>query len=69
MEYTKDLILNVRYDEVNNTIRFKTKNRTSRFLQAVIKHKLITTAVISAIIFISIDVVLITNFFRILTNL
>lgn len=29
MEYTKDLILNIRYDESSNTLRFKAPKWTS----------------------------------------
>lgn len=64
MEYTKDMILGVRYNEVNRA----TKNKgTSRVLQAIRDHKIITATVLSAVVFISIDVVLITNFFRVLS--
>ena len=67
MEYTKDMILQVRYGEVNRTFKSKKEKRTSRFLKGIQKHKLMTTAVISAIVFISIDVMLITNFMHILS--
>lgn len=65
MEYTKDMILGVHYNEVHNVI--KTRNRTSRFFGHIRKHKLLATAILSVIIFISIDAILITNFFRILS--
>ncbi len=68
MEYTKDMIFQVHYDEVNNVLT-RGKKRTSSFVQLIKRHKFITTAVLSAIVFISIDVVLVTNFFRILTIL
>lgn len=67
MEYTKDMILQVRYGEINRTLKNEREKRTSKFLEGIQKHKLITTAVISAIIFISIDVMLITNFMHILS--
>ncbi|MCI9087866.1 MAG: hypothetical protein HFJ32_04880 [Clostridia bacterium] len=67
MEYTKDMILQVRYGEINRTLKNKKEKRTSKFLEGIQKHKLMTTAVISAIIFISIDVMLITNFMHILS--
>lgn len=64
MEYTKDMILGVHYNDVNRV----TKNKgTSRVLQAIRAHKIITATVLSAVVFISIDVVLITNFFRVLS--
>ena len=68
MEYTKDIIFGVRYDEVNNTLKSVKQKRTSKFLQEVKKHKLIIATVFSAVVFICIDIVLITNFFRILTT-
>lgn len=67
MEYTKDMILQVRYGEINRTLKNKKEKRTSKFLEGIQKHKLMITAVISAIIFISIDVMLITNFMHILS--
>lgn len=67
MEYTKDMILQVRYGEVNRTFKNKKEKRTSKFLKGIQKHKLITTAVVSAIVFISIDMVLVSNFVRILS--
>lgn len=67
MEYTKDIIFKVHYDDVHKkSVKGKW---TSRVLQGVNKHKLIITTVFSAIVFICIDIVLITNFFRILTTL
>lgn len=68
MEYTKDIIFGVHYDEVNNTLKSVKQKRTSKFLQEVKKHKLIIATVFSAVVFICIDIVLITNFFRILTT-
>ena len=69
MEYTKDIIFGVRYDEVSNTLKSVKPKRTSRLFKTIKKHKLIVATVLSAIVFICIDVVLITNFFRILTVL
>ena len=68
MEYTKDMILQVRYGEINRTLKNKKEKRTSKFLEGIQKHKLMTTAVISAIIFISIDMILVSNFVRILST-
>ena len=69
MEYTKDIIFGVRYDEVHNTLKTVKPKRTSRFLQLVKRHKFVIVTVLSAMAFICIDAVLITNFFRILTTL
>lgn len=69
MEYTKDIIFGVRYDEVSNTLKSVKPKRTSRLFKTIKRHKLIVATVLSAIVFICIDVVLITNLFRILTVL
>lgn len=66
MEYTKDMILGVRYEKDYDE---RKKSWTSSVANTIKNHKFITTAVVSAVIFISIDVVLITNFFRILNML
>jgi hypothetical protein len=69
MEYTKDMILTVRYGEVHNTLENVKNGRTSKILKAIKAHKIVTTTVLSAVVFISIDVILITNFFRILSTI
>lgn len=43
MEYTKDLILNIRYDESSNTLHLKTSKWTSKLIQKIKKHKLALT--------------------------
>lgn len=65
MEYTKDMILNVRYVKANNL----EKRWTSRFIQRLKKHKLAVSTIALATIFISIDAILIMNFFNILAKL
>lgn len=67
MEYTKDVILGVRYGEINRTLKNKKEKRTSKLLEGIQKHKILTAAVVSAIVFISIDMILVSNFVRILT--
>ena len=66
MEYTKDMILQVRYGEAAHNLGSKKKGWTSRALEKVRNHKWITTAILSAIVFISIDMVLVSNFVHIL---
>lgn len=63
MEYTKDVIFNVQYDK--NEIR--KHGWTSRMLNVIRGHKVITATVFSAFAFIAIDIVLLSNFFKILT--
>lgn len=66
MEYTKDMILNVCYDEVQYCK--EPRKRTSRFWRAIKKHKIMSITVFSAFVFIGIDMVLLANFFTILAN-
>ncbi len=64
MEYTKDLILDVRYGEVKRRKAFK--SRTSKITAKLIKHKIVTASVFIAGILIAIDVLLVMNFVQIL---
>ncbi len=60
MEYTKDVVLSINYSEDK-------KRWTSRLANVIKSHKIMTATVFSGIVFISVDVVLVSNFFRILT--
>lgn len=69
MEYTKDLILNICYDESSNTLRFKVPKWTNKLVRKIKKHKL---AVITSAIFLTfvvMDVMLVTNFMHILQKI
>ncbi len=66
MEYTKDLILNIRYDESSNTLHLNASKWTSKLLKKFKKHKMIATISAIFIMFTIIDIVLITNFMQIL---
>ncbi len=66
MEYTKDMILQVRYGEINQAKNSKMKGWISRALDKIGRHKFITTAILSAVVFIGIDMVLVMNFVHIL---
>lgn len=65
MEYTQDLILHVRYDEVNNTLNVGKKKWTRRIREKIKKHKFITTSILIAITLGIIDGILIINFIKI----
>lgn len=67
MEYTKDMILGGHYGEVHKVVRRKRTSWSDKILKAIKAHKIATTAVVSAVIFVSIDVVLISNFIQILS--
>ncbi len=66
MEYTKDLILNIRYDESSNTLHFKAPKWTSKLIK---KHKLVVTTLAIFLTFVVIDVMLVTNFMHILQSI
>ena len=68
MEYTKDLILNIRYDESSNTLRFKAPKWTSTLIKKIKKHKLAVTACAIFLTFVVMDVMLVTNFIHILAR-
>ena len=63
MEYTKDIIFGVRYDEVSNTLKSVKPKRTSRLFKTIKRHKLIVATVLSAIVFICIDIIIIIYFY------
>ena len=64
----KDLILNIRYDESSNTLRFKAPKWTSKLIQKIKKHKLVVTTLAIFLTFVVMDVMLVTNFMHILTG-
>lgn len=68
MEYTKDLILNIRYDESSNTLRLKAPKWTSKLIKKIKKHKLAVTACAIFLTFVVMDVMLVTNFMHILQD-
>lgn len=69
MEYTKDLIFNVHYDEVHQTIGLKKNKWTSRMIEKIKQHKMMTGAVLTVIFFMMIDGILIMNFVNLLEEL
>ena len=69
MEYTKDLILNIRYDESSNTLHFKAPKWTSNLIQKIKKHKLAVTTCAIFLTFVVADIMLVTNFIHILQNI
>lgn len=66
MEYTKDLIARVRYDEVNNKIYVQNKSRTKKILNKMKKHKIVTVSVILFLILLMIDGILLFQFIHLL---
>lgn len=66
MEYTKDLIARVRYDEVNNRIYVQNKSRVKKLLKKIKKHKIITTSIVLFFILAMIDGMLVFHFINLL---
>lgn len=69
MEYTKDLILKVRYQKENNTLGEKLRKRTSHFFGKMKNHKIITSSIVLALVLMIADMVLVMNFMSMLENL
>lgn len=68
MEYTKDIILKVQYDEVNRKSSFLKRTSLSKCIEKIAKHKIITFSLLFAFCLIIVDGMLITNFIKILGN-
>lgn len=64
MEYTKDLILNVRYDEEGS--KFKIGSRPNNVIKKLKSSKIIMTSLIGLLMFVAIDTILLINFIHIL---
>ena len=66
MEYTKDFIARVRYDEVNNRIYVQNKSREKKLLNKMKKHKIVTISIILFLILLMIDGILLFQFINLL---
>lgn len=64
VDITKEEFWENRYEEVS-----KKEKQTSKIKEVISKHKAITTLLISLGILITVNTILIYNFFRILTNI
>lgn len=69
MEYAKDEIFQVRYNTKLNRLEIGEQNWMIRLCQKIKRHKLLTTAMIAFIMFATINMVMISNFMRILQNI
>lgn len=69
MEYAKDEVFQIRYNTNLNRLQIGSDRWTSRLLKTVRRHKLITTVVVSLIIFSVANVIMIYNFMKILQNM
>ena len=68
MEYAKDEVFQIRYNTNLNRLQIGSDRWTSRLLKTVRRHKLITTVIISLMIFGAANVIMIYNFMKILDN-
>ena len=64
IDITKEEFWENKYEEVN-----KEKQKNSKIREFVLKHKIITTLLISLGILMAINTILIYNFFKILSNM
>ena len=65
MEYAKDEVFQIRYNTNLNRLQIGSDRWTSRLLKTVRRHKLITTVIISLMIFGAANVIMIYNFMKI----
>ena len=66
MEITNENFFNVKYNSELNRLEMRKKNR---FIEAIRKHKIISLAFISLIMFSCLNFFLIYNFMKILQNI
>lgn len=69
MEYAKDEVFQIRYNTNLNRLQIGSDRWTSRLLKTVRRHKLITTVIITLMIFGVANVIMIYNFMKILQNM
>ena len=69
MEYAKDEVFQIRYNTNLNRLQIGSDRWTSRLLKTVRRHKLITTVIISLMIFGAANVIMIYNFMKIMQNI
>ncbi|MFR8103915.1 MAG: hypothetical protein ACLU8F_02350 [Clostridia bacterium] len=66
MEYAKDEIFSIEYDEKEDTIRIKRKRR---FLDIIRQNKFIVSIVLLGVVLSIVDSILISNFVKLLSTL
>ena len=69
MEYAKDEGFQITYNTKLNRLENMRENGTSRWHEKIKEHKLLTTAIITFLMFSTINVVMIYSFMKILQNL
>ena len=70
MEFTKDLMFHIKYEQDEGVIKLNKENtERNNFLDLVKKHKFITCMSIAGLMLISADVILINDFINLLRQL
>lgn len=68
MEYAKDEVFQVKYSTGLNRIKRKDETWTSRLVSGIKKHKLLTTIMLALLMFATINLIMISNFIKLLQN-
>lgn len=68
-EYAKDEVFQVKYFTPLNRLKGERKSWTSRWIQKMKNHKLLTTSVIAFLMFAILNMILIFSFMKILQNI
>lgn len=68
MEYTKDMIYNVKYSKRFGMLNLRKKGIINKILEIIKENKFITIIIISMVILILIDVALVNAFMNILVQ-
>ena len=68
MEYARDEIFDIRYDEIKDKLQFGKNNFKENVLVKIKKHKFLSTIVFSLMFFSTINLIMIYNFMKILQN-
>ena len=69
MEYTKDVIFNVKYADTIERIELGRPKRTSRVIQAMKSHKWMCVIMTMTILLIGVDAILMANFIELFSKL
>lgn len=69
MEYAKDEIFQISYNQSLDSLETRNKGWTSRLKNKIRNHKLLSTAIMAFIIFSIINIIMIYNFMNILQNI
>ena len=69
MEYVRDEIFNIRYNEQLNKLELKKESWTSKLKLIIKKHKFISITLITFIMFSSLNFIMICNFIKLLENM